>query len=135
MSRGIRVCMRLVFPNPVSRDPVSVAVVVVLVNNSGGGIFNFLPVADVVSPEVFEAVFSTPTRASFSHLAHAHGVAHRLVTNVDELPGALDDAWALGEHVVVEVVTERENNVAVYRRIQQEVLRDIEREQNGAGAA
>lgn len=33
---------------------------VVLINNGGGGIFSFLPIADAVMPEVFTPLWATP---------------------------------------------------------------------------
>ncbi len=33
---------------------------VVLVNNGGGGIFSFLPIADSLAPEVFTPLWATP---------------------------------------------------------------------------
>ena len=36
------------------------AVTVVLINNAGGGIFSFLPIADSLQPEVFTPLWATP---------------------------------------------------------------------------
>lgn len=33
---------------------------VILINNGGGGIFSFLPIADAVVPEVFTPLWATP---------------------------------------------------------------------------
>ena len=38
----------------------SLAVQVVLINNGGGGIFSFLPIAGEVPPEAFTALWATP---------------------------------------------------------------------------
>jgi len=47
---------------------------VVLINNSGGGIFEHLPVADF--GEIFEEFFATPQAVDFSSLCRAYGVEH-----------------------------------------------------------
>ena len=41
--------------------------VIVLLNNDGGGIFSFLPIAD--HPDVFERYFATPHGMTFGHAA------------------------------------------------------------------
>ena len=33
---------------------------VILINNGGGGIFSFLPIADALAPEVFTPLWATP---------------------------------------------------------------------------
>lgn len=113
-------------------------VVVVLVNNGGGGIFSFLPVADAIPEEIFEDVFATPTRTSFGRLAAAYGVAHTLVTRLEDLEAALTDAWQSGEHAVVEVVTDRSQNVRVHREVQEVVKaalqEGLQEERGGVGA-
>lgn len=93
-------------------------VVVVLVNNGGGAIFSFLPVAGAIPRDVFETVFATPPNTRFADLLKAHGVAHRLVAHADALPAVLDEAWSLGAHCVVEVLTDRESNLDIHRAIQ-----------------
>ncbi len=56
-----------------SRPPLTV----VLVNNSGGGIFSFLPIADALPHDAFEALWATPPHADLEGLCRAHGVPHQ----------------------------------------------------------
>jgi isochorismate synthase/2-succinyl-5-enolpyruvyl-6-hydroxy-3-cyclohexene-1-carboxylate synthase/2-succinyl-6-hydroxy-2,4-cyclohexadiene-1-carboxylate synthase/O-succinylbenzoate synthase len=42
---------------------------VVLVNNAGGGIFSFLPVADEVEPEIFSQLWATPQNVDLAGMA------------------------------------------------------------------
>ena len=51
-------------------------------------------------------------------LCRAHGIPHTRVTAADALPTALSNAWALNGHSVVEVVTDRQHNVAQHRALQ-----------------
>jgi len=64
--------------------------VFVVVNNDGGGIFSFLPQADL--PAHFERLFGTPQGLPFADLSRAYGCGHRAVTAAGELIPALDDA-------------------------------------------
>lgn len=41
---------------------------VVLINNGGGGIFSFLPIADAVMPEVFTSLWATPQNVDLAGL-------------------------------------------------------------------
>ncbi|CAG9463771.1 unnamed protein product [Pedinophyceae sp. YPF-701] len=96
------------------RPPVTV----VVINNSGGGIFSFLPVASAIPKEVFEPVFATPPGVSFEDLCRAHGVPYARAATAAQLDKALDDAWARGEHGIVEVVTDRSENHALHLQLQ-----------------
>lgn len=60
---------------------------VVVVNNDGGGIFSLLPQAGHVAS--FERVFGTPHGIDLSHLAGAYGIRYRTLARMGELPAAL----------------------------------------------
>jgi isochorismate synthase/2-succinyl-5-enolpyruvyl-6-hydroxy-3-cyclohexene-1-carboxylate synthase/2-succinyl-6-hydroxy-2,4-cyclohexadiene-1-carboxylate synthase/O-succinylbenzoate synthase len=96
-----------------ARPPLTV----VLVNNGGGGIFSFLPVAEALPPDVFEPLWATPQHVDVAGLCRAHGVPHVRVADGAELAEALRAAWGLNRHSVVEVATERGANVAHHRAI------------------
>ena len=79
----------------------------VVINNGGGGIFDFLPIAHAVGAEMFDALWSTPQNVNIATLCQAYGVAHNLVTKPTEFKEALNTAWKSHQHCVVEVVTDR----------------------------
>jgi len=85
---------------------------VLCVNNNGGGIFEFLPVAGSANRDAFEKHVSTPAGLDLAALAALAGMEHRLCA------GALEarDAIAQGPGLV-EVRTDRSENVAVHRAI------------------
>jgi 2-succinyl-5-enolpyruvyl-6-hydroxy-3-cyclohexene-1-carboxylate synthase len=62
---------------------------IVVVNNSGGAIFGFLPQAKELDVDQFEALFGTPHDVSFEHLAAAHGIAYQQVADLGALRVAL----------------------------------------------
>jgi isochorismate synthase/2-succinyl-5-enolpyruvyl-6-hydroxy-3-cyclohexene-1-carboxylate synthase/2-succinyl-6-hydroxy-2,4-cyclohexadiene-1-carboxylate synthase/O-succinylbenzoate synthase len=41
---------------------------VVLINNAGGGIFSFLPIADELPPETFSQLWATPQNVDLAGL-------------------------------------------------------------------
>ena len=63
---------------------------IVLLNNDGGGIFDFLPVAG--ERDVFEEHVATPTGLDFARAAALYGCEHRAVVDADDFGAALDEA-------------------------------------------
>ncbi len=108
---------------------------VVLVNNNGGGIFSFLPIARAVAAEQFEPLWGTPQNADFSNLCRAHGLPYQRVTALPALGAALDAAWGLNRHSVIEVVTERSSNVRWHRWVQRRVARAVQAHHHAAAQA
>jgi 2-succinyl-5-enolpyruvyl-6-hydroxy-3-cyclohexene-1-carboxylate synthase len=92
------------------RHALSLAIVVV--NNDGGGIFSFLPIASA-TPH-FEALFGTPHGLDLRHAAALAGARY----DAPESPAALRDALALGLEGglhLIEVKVPRAQNPGVHR--------------------
>lgn len=87
---------------------------VILINNQGGGIFEYLPVA--AQMEVFETHFATPQKVDFSSLCTAHGLIHRVLESWEELVAALADSPECGLQVL-ELRTDRRADVLTTRRL------------------
>ena len=97
-----------------SRPPLTV----ILINNSGGGIFSFLPIAESLPADIFDPLWSTPQHVDLAGLCRCHGIPHLAVSNPDEFRNALRSSWSLNRHSVIEVVTDRTRNVERHQRIQ-----------------
>jgi 2-succinyl-5-enolpyruvyl-6-hydroxy-3-cyclohexene-1-carboxylate synthase len=84
----------------------------VVLNNGGGGIFNYLPQSGL---EDFERAWLTPTELDFSHAARMYGLEYRKV----ECGGGFDAALAAAlEHDgpdLIEVTVDREVSVARHK--------------------
>ena len=98
---------------------------VVVVNNGGGAIFNFLPVADTLGGEEFGRLFSTPPDVRLAELCRAHRVHHLQARTQRGLARALAEAWRLGRHAMVEVVLREDDqatrNLAQHRAAERAV--------------
>lgn len=70
--------------------------VVVVVNNDGGGIFSFLPQARL-DPEEFEALWGTPHGLDFRHAAALYGIPYRRVRTWDAFRNAVREALAAAD--------------------------------------
>jgi 2-succinyl-5-enolpyruvyl-6-hydroxy-3-cyclohexene-1-carboxylate synthase len=90
--------------------------VVVLVNNDGGGIFSFLPQADLPSDE-FETLFGTPHGLDFQPFVEGYGGCFVRVTDWPSFSAAVSDGLARGGLRVVEVPTDRARNVVLHRAV------------------
>jgi 2-succinyl-5-enolpyruvyl-6-hydroxy-3-cyclohexene-1-carboxylate synthase len=87
----------------------------VVVDNDGGGIFSFLPQADL--PDHFEDVFGTPQGVDLAALCAVHDIPVTHVTAAHEVGPAVTDAIAAGGVRVVLVRTERASNVTRHREV------------------
>ncbi len=99
---------------------LGVKLTIVLLNNDGGGIFNFLPVAS--QGEAFEQHIATPTGLDFAQAAALYGFRHRQPTTVDELADALMPALSGSESTIIEVRTERVANRQLHADVEAAAL-------------
>jgi len=90
------------------------AVVFVVCDNDGGGIFSFLPQAGLPADR-FEELFGTPHGLDLAGLAAVAGLDAQRVTRAGELVPALDKALAAGRSSVLLVPGERPRNAARHR--------------------
>ncbi len=88
---------------------------VVLLNNDGGGIFSFLP--QTSEADRFELLFGTPHGLEFRPLAELYGARYTLAESWAAFREAVSAGIAGRGLHLVEVRTERGQNVADHRRI------------------
>ncbi|MCZ7630446.1 MAG: 2-succinyl-5-enolpyruvyl-6-hydroxy-3-cyclohexene-1-carboxylic-acid synthase [Microthrixaceae bacterium] len=98
---------------------------IVVIDNDGGGIFGFLPQAEMLDEVVFEEFFGTPHGHDLLRIARSFGLDAEAVGSTAGLKAALAGATARGGVRVVVVRSDRRRNVEVHRRIQEEVNRRL----------
>jgi 2-succinyl-5-enolpyruvyl-6-hydroxy-3-cyclohexene-1-carboxylate synthase len=86
---------------------------VVVCDNNGGGIFNFLPQAQ--HQDVFEELFATPLGLDFAQVARLYDLVYSPVTDRAGLEPAIADAVAAQTPTLVVVKFKREDSVAGHR--------------------
>jgi 2-succinyl-5-enolpyruvyl-6-hydroxy-3-cyclohexene-1-carboxylate synthase len=101
-----------------------VRVVVVVLNNDGGGIFSFLPVAS--QRQFFEPYFGTPQGVDFGPAAGMFGLHYECPESAEGFVESYRKACARTSSTLIEVRTDREENVALHRRILQEVAARVD---------
>lgn len=103
-----------------------VDLVVVVIDNRGGGIFSFLPQRDGLDEQRFEQLFGTPHDVDLVALCSAHGVPAERVNTRTGVQAAIAGALTRGGPRVVVVQTDRDDNVAVHRELAAAVARSWE---------
>jgi 2-succinyl-5-enolpyruvyl-6-hydroxy-3-cyclohexene-1-carboxylate synthase len=89
-----------------------VPVVVVVLNNDGGGIFSFLPVAK--HKEFFEPYFGTPQGVGFGPAAEMFGLQYERPETTTEFVESYRKACVRKSSTLIEVRTDREENVRLH---------------------
>jgi 2-succinyl-5-enolpyruvyl-6-hydroxy-3-cyclohexene-1-carboxylate synthase len=93
---------------------------IVLLNNEGGGIFDFLPISKsptALQDDHYTRHIATPTGLDFAQAAALYGLGHETVTDVASFRAALERALAAPNSAMIEVRSERGANVELHRRV------------------
>lgn len=88
---------------------LKIPITIVLINNHGGGIFSFLPIAEY--KKVFEPYFGTPHQFSFQNAAQQFGFTYYLPQDMKAFREVyLKSVQSKGAHLI-EIQTDRNENV------------------------
>jgi 2-succinyl-5-enolpyruvyl-6-hydroxy-3-cyclohexene-1-carboxylate synthase len=96
---------------------------IVLLDNRGGGIFDFLPVAESTlareqtADDIYTRHIATPTGLDFADAAKLYGLGHERVQDVPSFRLALERAMASETSQIVEVPSDRVENRDLHRRV------------------
>jgi 2-succinyl-5-enolpyruvyl-6-hydroxy-3-cyclohexene-1-carboxylate synthase len=94
---------------------------IVLVDNGGGGIFDFLPVSRTkmaAEYDIYSRHIATPTDLDFSQAAELYGLAHERVATIPAFRAALERALSPQTgSAIVQVKTDRAINVELHGRV------------------
>ena len=99
---------------------LGLSLTIVLIDNDGGGIFDFLPVSSSAMAQQDDAYTEhilTPTGLDFSHAAALYGLGHERVSTREGLREAIERSLAGGSSSIIEVRTQRAANVECHRRV------------------
>jgi 2-succinyl-5-enolpyruvyl-6-hydroxy-3-cyclohexene-1-carboxylate synthase len=97
---------------------------IVLLENGGGGIFDFLPVAGApmaIEDDIYTRHIATPPGLSFANAASLYGLAHEHVADAREFRAALERALASDRASMIEVSGDRAANVALHASVREAV--------------
>ncbi|MDU2065777.1 MAG: 2-succinyl-5-enolpyruvyl-6-hydroxy-3-cyclohexene-1-carboxylic-acid synthase, partial [Sporomusaceae bacterium] len=92
-----------------------ISLTVILINNDGGGIFSFLPQANL--PEHFEELFGTPLGLDFSAVVAMYGGSFIRLKEEKSLQDCLARVLPLPGLKVIEVESDRSDNVVWHKQL------------------
>jgi 2-succinyl-5-enolpyruvyl-6-hydroxy-3-cyclohexene-1-carboxylate synthase len=95
---------------------VSTPVRIVVIDNDGGGIFGFLPQAEAMPGDEYEALLGTPRGVDVAKAADLFSLPHVRLDDLSALPDALGRGSGL-----IEIKVDRESNVRLHRRLSERV--------------
>ena len=98
--------------------------VIVALNNNGGGIFHFLPIA--AQPELLDPWFTAPHDVDLSGIRGLFGIPVHRPASAAEFTSVYREACASGATAIIEVRTERNANLAAHRAVGEAVVAAIE---------
>ncbi|MEX2252859.1 MAG: 2-succinyl-5-enolpyruvyl-6-hydroxy-3-cyclohexene-1-carboxylic-acid synthase [Thermoleophilaceae bacterium] len=94
---------------------------IVCLNNGGGGIFDFLPVAGSADAALYEEQIATPSGVDLERVAAVAEMPHKLASSGDEVAAALPGGG------LIELRTDRARNVEVHREIAERAAKQLGR--------
>ena len=123
-----------------SASRLGLKLTIVLLNNQGGGIFDFLPVSQAPlmrgdprgGEDLYTRHVATPTGLDFERGAALYGLDYERVETGPAFRAALERALARPGSGIIEVASDRERNVAVHRRMWDAVAAAISPPAEGA---
>lgn len=96
--------------------------IIVVVNNDGGGIFSFLPISSY--NDIFESHFAAPHGLNFKFAAEMFGLAYEATHQVDTFCASYERALAANRSTIIEVHTNRVANLACHQAIAKILVKD-----------
>ncbi len=98
--------------------------ILLIVNNNGGGIFHFLPIAE--HPEHFERFFGTPHGISFDEMARAFDLAYFRPGTNRELIETYAAALERSECCIIEIQSDRAENLRLHRDLDRKIAEALD---------
>ncbi len=98
--------------------------VVLLIDNGGGGIFRQLDL-QTESNQTFEKLFSMPQSVDFIALAETYGIAYRQVSCLEDLQGALDWSFSNSSPTLIRLSTDAVSDAAMRSKMRMELINQL----------
>ena len=92
---------------------------IILVNNKGGGIFNFLPIADY---EGFTEFFETPHEFNFKEISKQFMDRYFYLNNTKKFQNVLANFKEFEGNALLEIEVDIKENFNIYKEIQEEII-------------
>ena len=98
-------------------------IILIVINNHGGGIFSFLPIAEF--DQVFEQYFGTPHQLNFQQAAKLFGIDYSNPQTNEELVDVYKKYARNKKSLVIEIFTDRQENSDLHKHIQNTIIANL----------
>ncbi len=98
--------------------------IVVVLNNNGGGIFSFLPIAQF--DQIFEKYFGTPHDLHFQSASEMFNLHYANPKTRDEFTADYKNALSQKKSTIIEITTDRRENYQIHQKIQKKIQRHLD---------
>lgn len=105
---------------------LNIHLIVILINNNGGGIFNALPIAS--NTKVFKDFFITPHNLNIGSIVNSFGLAHHLIKNETEFENRLISSLKSKSFTVLEIKTDSVLSNKFRKEFRSEVIKKLNKE-------
>ncbi len=103
----------------------SIPLVIILINNNGGGIFEMLPVS---LNNKFKTYFKTPHNLNIAPIVKSFGLEHHLIKNEKDFKIKLLNSLQKKSFTVLEILTNSISSLHMRKKYWAEVVKNIERD-------
>jgi 2-succinyl-5-enolpyruvyl-6-hydroxy-3-cyclohexene-1-carboxylate synthase len=93
---------------------------IVVINNSGGGIFSFLPIAES-NVENFQQYWTTDTGLSIEKVAGLYNSKYYLAENLQDLEKSIQESFKQKGVQIIEVKTTIRDNIIAHNRLRDKI--------------
>jgi 2-succinyl-5-enolpyruvyl-6-hydroxy-3-cyclohexene-1-carboxylate synthase len=100
--------------------------IIIVINNDGGGIFSLLPVSQYSREANFESFFTTPHGLSFHSAAELYGLDYQRVDSLSSFKSSLQESSHNSCTRVIELCVDRSESVAFQKKLISYVIRNVE---------
>ncbi len=100
-------------------------IIIIVINNNGGSIFSFLPIAEFKAH--FEKYFVTPHGMNFEHAGRQFGVDYVKVNSKKEFSGQYEVAVEKKESLILEVAVDMNKNIYLHRELQSVIKKELDK--------
>ena len=97
---------------------------IVIINNSGGGIFSFLPIANA-GMENFQQYWTTDTGLNFKKAAELYNCRYSRAANVEELWDCIQKSFESSFIKIIEIRTDINKNILTRRKFLKDVKQSL----------
>ena len=94
-------------------------VILIILNNDGGGIFSFLPISQ--HPDVFEKWFETPHGRTFSRAAELFDLAFEQPSSLSDFENVYHQACSQGKSAIIEIKTDKNENFMFHKHLEKKI--------------